>query len=457
MDKSSIHGMWSSRLAFILAATGSAVGLGNIWRFPYMASDNGGGAFVLIYLSCILFAGLPILMAEILLGRNGRTSPVNALTQAAEQSGRSRFWTLPGWMGMVAGVLILSFYSVVAGWTLYYAWLYVVQLFGGAPIADPGATFGALLGDAGLLTFWHAVFMVMTVVVVAFGVEKGLERAVKFLMPALLAMLFVLLGYGATTGNLGQAASFLFVPDFSAISGEVYLRAMGQAFFSLSLGMCAMMTYGAYLPKGISVGRVGLIVALSDTGVALLAGMAIFPIVIQFAIEPSGGGPGMIFTALPLAFNQMGAIFGLIFFALLAVAAWTSSISLLEPTTAFLVERTSLSRKAAAIGMAALTWVVGLVSVLSFNHWSHIRPFGLDLMTLIERIANDLMLPLGGLLIALFAGWRLSQRISREQLADLPDWLYGTWLWVVRVVAPVAVTFVFWQALRLIVRQLTGG
>ncbi len=448
MDKNSIHGMWSSRLAFILAATGSAVGLGNIWRFPYLASDNGGGAFVLIYLSCIVFVGLPILMAEILIGRQGRTSPVNALAKAADDSGRSYFWTTPGWMGMVAGVLILSFYSVVAGWTLYYAWLYLAQLFGQPGITDAGATFSGLLQNAGQLTFWHAIFMLLTVVVVALGVEKGLERAVKFLMPALLIMLLVLLGYGATTGNLGQAAGFLFIPDFSAISDEVYLRAMGQAFFSLSLGMCAMMTYGAYLPRDVSVGKVALIVALSDTGVALLAGLAIFPIVIQYSIEPSGGGPGMIFTALPMAFNEMGAIFGLLFFALLAVAAWTSSISLLEPTTAYLVERTRLTRRSAALGMALLTWVVGLVSVLSFNHWSHIRPFGLDLMTLIERIANDLMLPLGGMLIALFAGWRLSTRISRDQLADMPDWLYMAWLWIVRLIAPLAVAWVMWQAVK---------
>ena len=448
MDKNSIHGMWSSRLAFILAATGSAVGLGNIWRFPYMASDNGGGAFVLIYLACIALVGLPILMAEILIGRQGRTSPVNALAKAADDSGRSYFWTAPGWMGMVAGVLILSFYSVVAGWTLYYAWLYLGQLFGQPGITDAGATFGGLLQSAGQLTFWHAIFMILTLAVVALGVEKGLERAVKFLMPALLAMLLVLLGYGATTGNLGQAAGFLFIPDFSEISGEVYLRAMGQAFFSLSLGMCAMMTYGAYLPRDVSVAKVGVIVALSDTGVALLAGMAIFPIVIQYSIEPSGGGPGMIFTALPMAFNEMGAIFGLLFFALLSVAAWTSSISLLEPTTAYLVERTRLTRRSAALGMALLTWVVGLVSVLSFNHWSHIRPFGLDLMTLIERVANDLMLPLGGMLIALFAGWRLATRISRDQLSDLPDWLYTTWLWIVRVIAPLAVAWVMWQAVK---------
>jgi len=448
MDKSSIHGMWSSRLAFILAATGSAVGLGNIWRFPYMTSDNGGGAFVLIYLACIALVGLPILMAEVLVGRKGRMSPVNSIDALAQDSGRSRAWSGIGWMGMVAGVLILSFYSVVAGWTLYYTWLYIGQLFGGGGITDPGATFGGLLGNAGQLTFWHALFMLMTVAVVAFGVEKGLERAVKFLMPALLAMLLILLGYGATTGNLGQAASFLFVPDFSEVSGEVFLRAMGQAFFSLSLGMCAMMTYGAYLPRDVSIGRVGVVVALSDTAVALLAGLAIFPIVIQFGIDPAGGGAGMIFTSLPLAFNEIGAIFGLLFFALLSVAAWTSSISLLEPATAFIVERTNLTRKMAALGMAGLTWVVGLATVLGFNHWSHIRPLGQDsILDAVNLLANDLFLPLGGFLTAIFVGWFLSRRISREQLSDLPDWVFSLWLWTVRVIAPVAVAYVFWRAL----------
>jgi NSS family neurotransmitter:Na+ symporter len=439
MDKTSIHGMWSSRLAFFLAATGSAVGLGNIWRFPYLASDNGGGAFVLVYLACIVFCGLPVLLAEILIGRHGRMSPVNSIAKVSSESGRGRGWMGIGWIGMVAGVLILSFYSVVAGWTLHYTWLYAAQLFGGPGIADGGATFGALLGNAGQLTFWHAVFMLLTLAVVALGVEKGLERAVTFLMPALLAMLLVLLAYSATTDHLAEAAAFLFVPDFSKITAGVVMAAMGQAFFSLSLGMCAMMTYGAYLPSGTSIPRLGLSVALADTGVALLAGLAIFPIVIQFLGTPTGGGAGLIFTSLPSAFNQMGAIFGLLFFALLSVAAWTSSISLLEPATAYIVERTRLSRRAAASAMAGLTWVVGLASVLSFNHWSTIRPFGLGIMDGIELLANDFLLPLGGLLTAVFAGWAISSRVVREQLSDLPDWLFTVWVWLVRVVAPLFV------------------
>lgn len=451
MDKTSIHGMWSSRMMFILAATGSAVGLGNIWRFPYMASDHGGGAFVLVYLACIAFVGLPILIAEILLGRHGRVSPVNTLRNLARDTGAHRGWVAIGWMGIVAGVLILSFYSVVAGWTLHYAWLYLKQLFGGAGITDPGATFSALLASPFELTAWHALFMVLTVGVVALGVEKGLERAVRFLMPALFLMLLTLVAYGYTTGHMGEAAAFLFRPDWSKIDGDVFLSAMGQAFFTLSLGMCAMMTYGAYLPReGISIPRVGLAVALTDTSVALLAGLAIFPVVIAFGIDPAGGGPGLIFTSLPLAFAAMpfGILYGLLFFGLLAVAAWTSSISLLEPATAFLVEKHGMrSRKRAAIGMALLCWSLGLLSVLSFNVWSEVRILDRDVMTFIEFIANDLMLPLGGMLIALFVGWGLNKTILREQLAEMPEGLFIAWRWLMRIVAPVLVMAVLVRAL----------
>ncbi|MDH5821527.1 sodium-dependent transporter [Luteimonas sp. RD2P54] len=450
MDKTSIHGMWSSRLMFILAATGSAVGLGNIWRFPYMTSDNGGGAFVLVYLGCILLVGLPILMAEILIGRHGRVSPINTLRGLARDSGVSRHWVAIGWIGIVAGILILSFYSVVAGWTLHYTFLYLKQLAGGAAITDPGATFAALLGDPLELTFWHALFMLLTVAVVALGVEKGLERAVRFLMPALFVLLLMLVVYGMTTGFMGQAAAFLFKPDWSVISGGTFLSAMGQAFFTLSLGMCTMMTYGAYLPReGVSIGRVGIAVALTDTSVALLAGLAIFPVVLSFGIDPAGGGPGLIFTSLPLAFESMpfGIVYGLAFFGLLAVAAWTSSISLLEPATAFLVEKYGVaSRKRAALGIAGLSWLLGLLSVLSLNLWSEARILDRDIMTFIEFIANDLMLPLGGLLIALFAGWALNRTILREQLSDMPEALFTAWRWLMRVVAPALVLIVLARA-----------
>ena len=448
MEKTPIHGMWSSRLAFILAATGSAVGLGNIWRFPYLASDNGGGAFVLVYLGCIFFVGLPVLIAEILIGRHGRRSPITALAQITRETGAPRAWAGIGWIGIVAGVLILSFYSVVGGWTLRYAWLYLSQLFGGPAILDPAASFGAMLADPAALALWHALFMAVTVGVVALGVEKGLERAVRVRLPALVLTLLLLVGYGATTGHLGQAASFLFRPDWSKVDSGVLVAAMGQAFFTLSLGMCAMMTYGAYLPAKVSIPRTVAIVAVCDTTVALLAGLAIFPIVISFGISPEGGGPGLIFTSLPLAFEAMpgGIVYGLAFFALLFVAAWTSSISLLEPATAYMVER-GRSRRSAALMMAGLCWALGLVTVFSFNIWSHVRMLDRDLMGLIELVANDIMLPLGGLLIALFAGWVLKDSILREQLAGMPAWGFTVWRWLLRVLCPLLVLAVLLNAL----------
>jgi NSS family neurotransmitter:Na+ symporter len=457
MEKTSIHGMWSSRLTFILAAAGSAVGLGNIWRFPYLASDNGGGAFVLVYLACIALVGLPILIAEVLIGRHGRMSPINTLRKIAREQGTSRGWVGIGWLGIIAGVLILSFYSVVGGWTLHYAWLYLRQLFGGTPMGDPGAAFSSLLASPWELTGWHALFMLLTTMVVGLGVEKGLERAVRFLMPALFVLLLLLVGYGFTTGHMGEAAAFLFKPDFSRITGNVFLSAMGQAFFTLSLGMATMMTYGAYLPRqGISIPRTVAVVALTDTSVALLAGLAIFPIVITFGLNPAGGGPGLIFNSLPLAFEAMafGTVYGLLFFGLLAIAAWTSSISLLEPATAFLSEKFGLGhRKAAALGLAGLSWAVGLLSVLSLNLWSGVRfpadmkvVGGKNIMDFIEFIANDLMLPLGGLLIALFAGWALSRTVLREELADLPEGVFVTLRWTLRVVAPLLVLIVLVRA-----------
>jgi neurotransmitter:Na+ symporter, NSS family len=445
MQTTSIHGMWSSRLAFILAATGSAVGLGNIWRFPYVTSDNGGGAFVLIYLGCILLVGLPIMWTEIVIGRRGRMSPINSLKELADDAGASRKWMGIGFLGVIAGFLILSFYSVVAGWTLHYGFLYLKDLFGGATITDPDATFGSLLAQPGELAFWHGLFMVMTLGVVAFGVEKGLERAVSILMPLLFVLLLVLLGYGMNTGYFMEAAGFLFKPDWSQVSGAMIVTAMGQAFFTLSLGMCAIMTYGAYLPSGVNIPRVGVTVAATDTVVALVAGLAIFPIVISFGLSPEGGGPGLIFTSLPLAFAEMpfGILYGFLFFTLLSVAAWTSGISLMEPATAYIVESTNLSRKGAAFCVAAVAWVMGLASVFSFNVWSEVRIGGLEVMDAIVYVANDVMLPVGGLLTALFGGWVLSKRITHEELdKKMPDWAFTAWLWVTRIVTPALILVV---------------
>jgi NSS family neurotransmitter:Na+ symporter len=445
MKTSSIHGMWSSRLAFVLAATGSAVGLGNIWRFPYITSENGGGAFVLVYLICIALVGLPVMFSEIVIGRRGRMSPVNSMRELADDVKASRAWMGLGFLGILAGFLILSFYSVVAGWTLHYGFLYLKQLFGAPGITDPGATFTALLANAGELTFWHGIFMVMTVGVVALGVEKGLERAVGILMPVLFVLLLILLIYGVSTGHFLEGAAFMFRPDWSQLSGTMIVTAMGQAFFTLSLGMCAIMTYGAYLPAHVDVPKVGTAVAISDTAVALIAGLAIFPIIIAFGIDPGSGGAGLIFTSLPLAFAEMpmGIAYGMAFFLLLSVAAWTSSISLMEPAVAYLVEATEFSRRTAALLVAGLGWLLGLASVFSFNIWSSVKIGDKSIMDAIEFVAADVMLPIGGLLTAIFAGWVLSSQITREELDEkMPDWTFKAWLWLTRVVTPLLILVV---------------
>ena len=331
----SIHGEWSSRLAFILAAAGSAVGLGNIWKFPYMAGENGGGAFVLIYLICIVLLGLPIMMAEVMLGRRGRQSPINTMKLLSEQENTNKAWGLLGWCGVAAGVLILSYYSVIAGWSLSYVLESVSGSLNGITETQAGALFNNLIASPITLIFWHTLFMVMTMIIVSRGVSNGLEVAVKYLMPALAILILVLIGYSISQGNFMLGVEFMFTLDFSKINQEVLLDAMGQAFFTLSLGMGAIMIYGSYLSQHASIARTSFAVALADTSVAILAGLAIFPIVFANQLE-AAQGPGLIFNTLPLAFGQMsgGMFFGTLFFVLLVFAAWTSSISLIEPAVA---------------------------------------------------------------------------------------------------------------------------
>jgi len=440
--RESLHGMWSSRLAFVLAATGSAVGLGNIWRFPYMASDNGGGAFVLVYLLCIAALGLPVMMCEILLGRRGRRSPINTMRELARESGATRAWQIVGWSGLFAGLLILSFYSVIAGWTLSYALTYLeAAMTPSFNLGEPGQMFQELVGSFPALTFWHTIFMLMTLLVVALGVEKGLERAVRFLMPALFVILLLLVGYGMSTGYFSKAVSFLFAADFSRIDASVVIAAMGQAFFSLSLGMGSIMAYGAYLPEDASVGGTGLMVAFADTFVAVVAGLAVFPIVFANGLNPEGGGPGFIFTILPHAFAAMdfGYIYAVAFFTLLAVAAWTSSISLMEPTVAYLVESTPLTRRGAAWLIGGVAWLLGLGTALSFNHWSGFTIAGLNFQAAVEYLSSNILLPAGGMFIAIFAGWILPKVVSREETSALTDGQYRIWLTLVRYVAPVLI------------------
>ena len=463
-ERHSIHGQWSSRLVFILAATGSAVGLGNVWKFPYITGENGGGAFVIVYLFCIALVGVPIMMAEIMLGRRGRQSPINTMASLSREEGANKAWSLIGWSGVLAGFFILSYYSVIAGWALAYVARAGAGLFNGLDAAGVESLFNSLVGSPERLLAWHTLFMLMSMFVVARGVKSGLEKAVTYLMPALFLLLLLLVGYAINTGYFAQGLEFLFSPDFSKliytcqvvdgieqceISGGPLLVAMGHAFFTLSLGMGAIMVYGSYMPKKSSIAGSAVLIALLDTLVALLAGMAIFPIVFANGLEP-GAGPGLIFQTLPIAFGAMpgGQLFGTLFFVLLVFAAWSSSISLIEPAVAWLVENREMTRVRASIWIGLTTWVIGLGTVFSFNIWSDVKLFDMTFFDLLDYLTANIMLPLGGLLIAVFSGWLMKKASSQDEFA-MSEVRYTLWWTLIRYVSPFAVVVVFLHAIGL--------
>ncbi len=441
---SSIHGEWSSRWIFILAASGSAIGLGNIWKFPYIAGEYGGGAFVLVYLACITLIGLPIMMAEIMIGRRGRQSPINTMRTLSEEAGASRVWALVGWGGVVAGFLILSYYSVIAGWALIYVYHAGSGLFSGAGAEEVGQIFSELVSNPYKLLALHTLFMIMTVAVVARGVRNGLEKAVRFMMPLLFALLILLVLYAMTTGAFMQGLRFLFEPNFSALSATGVLVAMGHAFFTLSLGMGAIMVYGSYMPGNASIATASIAVVVADTLVSLLAAMAIFPIVFANGLEP-GAGPGLVFQTLPLAFGHMaaGSLFGMLFFILLVFAAWSSAISLIEPAAAWMVENHGFSRIKSALICGIGSWLLGFGTIFSFNLWAGYEFQGRTLFGLLDFLTSNIMLPLGGVCVAVFSAWVLKRETTRDELAIRWPFAYALWRFLVRYIAPTAVVIVF--------------
>ena len=440
-ERKSIHGTWTGRWTFILAAAGSAVGLGNIWKFPYMAGEYGGGAFVLVYLVCILLIGVPIMVAEILLGRRGRSSPANSMAYLAEEAKTFPQWKYLGVMGAVAGLLILSFYSVAAGW----AFAYIFEGFNGTSAEYYGQEFEGFLKDETRLIFFHSIFIFLTIFIVSRGVIKGLETWINRLMPLLFIILILLCIYATQTGAFIEGVSYLFSPDFSKINAKVILAALGQAFFTLSLGMGAIMAYGAYMPSKQSIGSTALSVAFLDTSVALLAGIAIFPIVFANNLEPATG-PGLVFVTLPWAFVNMplGIIFGKLFFVLFSIAALSSAISLLEPGVAWIVESLKIKRYVAAVGLGLIAWVLGIFSALSFDLLSGLTPIGdKNFFDSLDFLSNQVLLPLGGIFIAIFVGWIMKQSNVLEELGIKARFVFKIWFFLVRFVAPTMVALVF--------------
>lgn len=451
MQRVSTHEGWSSRRAFLFAAVGSAVGLGNIWKFPYITGVNGGGAFVIVYLGCVILVVIPILFGELLIGRRGGQSPANSMAALAKEEGLRPSWELLGWLGIAAAFLILTFYSVIAGWSLAYVFKTVRGTFEGIDALGAAAIFDDLLADPVNLSLWHALFMGITVFVVGRGIQQGLERAVTIMLPSLFFILLILVGYAAVEGEFRMGVNFLFATDFSKIDANVILIAVGQAFFSVSVGIGALMTYGAYLPKDVSIPRMGCMIAAADTLVAVLAGLAIFPIVFAYGLEPAEG-PGLIFVTLPIAFGQMpgGSFIGTLFFLLLAFAALTSSISLLEPVVSRLEERRGWKRAPMAVVGGGAAWLVGLGTVFSFNDWSGFAPLGAfptfadkTVFDLVDYLTANVMLPLGGMMIAVFTGWMMTKKSTLDELGLTDGTGYRAWRFLVRYVSPVAVGLVF--------------
>ncbi|HNP36930.1 MAG TPA: sodium-dependent transporter [Woeseiaceae bacterium] len=445
--RKSLHGHWSSRMAFILAVTGSAVGLGNIWKFPYIAGQNGGGAFVLVYLLCVVLIGMPVMMSEILIGRRGRRNPIATMELLGKEEGSSGHWRWVGLIGVLAGILILSYYSVIAGWVLVYIVKSAQGAFVGADSDTVSAIFAGFTGNWLSVTFSHTVFMALTVFVVARGVERGLEQAVRFMVPALLVLMLTLLAYSINSGHFMEGVDFMFTPAWDKLGWGSVLAALGQAFFTLSIGMGAIMAYGAYLPEDTSIMGASGAVVVADTCIAILAGLVIFPLVFANGLDPAEGA-GLVFHTLPLAFGKMagGVIFSTLFFILLAFAAWTSALGLVEPAVAWLVEQFGRTRSQAAVIVGSLIWLAGMGSVLSFNVLADVSFLAGTIFDNVDYLTSNIMLPLGGLLITIFAGWVMCRNSTADELGGAGT-TYKMWRVLARFLAPIGILIVLFNAI----------
>ncbi|MEZ5561115.1 MAG: sodium-dependent transporter [Pseudomonadales bacterium] len=434
---------FSSRFGFLMASIGFAVGLGNIWRFPYVTGENGGGAFVLVYLLCAFGIGVPILMAEILVGRRGRASPPGAMRNVAVAEGCSPGWRWVGGLNLMTAFLILVTYTVVVGWVLRYLFSAVGTGFAMVDGSAAAAAYSGMLADAGGLLFWTVLSLALAGGIVYAGVQNGIERSVRVLMPTLFLLLIALALYNVASDGFGAAVDYLFTPDFSKVNGAMLLAAVGQAFFSIGVAMAGMMTFGAYLPRQHSIASSVVIIIAADTLVALVAGLAIFPVVFNYGLDPAGG-PGLIFQTLPVAFAQMpgGHLVSVLFFVLLAVGGITSMVGLMEPIVAWLDEHRGLARHRSTLGLMAAISVLSLLAILSYNLLAHWKLGSRAMGDALDYLSNQMMLPLGGLLIALFVGWRVSRASVREELGMRSATLFSLWHVLIRYAAPLAVAVI---------------
>jgi NSS family neurotransmitter:Na+ symporter len=435
---------WSSRWGFLLAAVGFAVGMGNIWRFPYVLGENGGSAFLFIYLAFALGIGLPLLVTEITIGRRGQSSATGSYRAVAEACGRSSAWGLVGTLGIFCAFVILSYYTVISGWTLDY---FVKAASGTLEEIDAessNAMFSGLLNNPWRLLFWNTAVHLLIIFVIRRGVQEGIERAVKVLMPALFVSLLVMVIYGVVAGDMVRALKFLLEPDFSKVTFSTAMMAIGQAFFSIGIGMGSLVVFGAYMPKDFSIARSSTAVILLDTGVAVVAGLAIFPLVFQYGLD-AGSGAGLIFQTLPMAFGQMpgGQIFGSIFFILLISAALSSCIGLAEGVVNWVDEHWGISRKKGILYVVGAAWSLGILTIISLGEWSDFYPLdfvpsygGRSIFSALDHLAANNLLLLGAALSAIFFGWLVPKALKLEEL-NVPDGpMFGLWRFLIRFVIP---------------------
>ncbi|GEQ98313.1 sodium-dependent transporter [Iodidimonas gelatinilytica] len=437
---------WSSRLTFVLAAAGAAVGLGNLWRFPFVAADNGGGAFVVIYLLAVAGIGFPIMLAELAIGRHGRSNAELSIARVIGEAGANKAWRIIGALSIFIPFIGIGYYSVVAGWVVDYLLSFIAS--GGFGYDNPAQyqqRFDDLIASPARLLGLHFLFMLAVTHVVSFNIRSGIERVAKIMMPALFILLIGLVLYGFLEGDFQKGAQFLLAPDFSKLTGESVLAAVGQAFFSLAVGIGALMTFGAYLDEKANLPLAAAQICIADTAVAILAGLAIFPIVFSFGLE-TAGGEGLVFVALPTAFDQMtgGYFVGSAFFILLFFAAFTTGIATLEPVVSWLEGRGLTRRKGAVLaGFAA--WLVGAAAALSFNDWAGVYLLSFlpgwetrTIFSILDYSISNLLLPINGLLIALFVGWALPRSLIGADLARSKH-LITLWRFFLRIIAPIAI------------------
>ena len=449
------HEKWSSPTVFMLATIGAAVGLGNLWRFPFVAGQNGGAAFLIIYVGFVLLLGLPVMMAELAMGRRGGGSPIASMRKLAIEAGAKPFWAAIGWISILVPLIGMSYYSIVGGWSIDYVFKAAVNSFADMSGKDSEDTFNLVLASPWRLLFFHGLFIAAGVFVVARGVGKGIEAVSRYMMPALFAILVVLVINSIFNADIGRGIDFLFNPRFDQITWNIVAMAMGQAFFSLAIGVGVMLTYGAYVPGNVSLPKAAFMIALADTGVAILAGVAIFPVVFANGLDPAGG-EGLIFVTLPIAFGnmQLGYLVGLLFFVLLFFAAYSSILGMLEPVVSFLEEQRGFSRPKMAVLVGFGCWLLGIAAALSFNVWADVRPLAAipyfadkSIFGLLDFSIANFLLPLNALLIAVFAGWILTSNTILEELGVQNETLKRFLHIVLRFVAPVLIASIFYTSL----------